>query len=1466
MATTKKFIIRISSGLEFKFQKLDENAVSMLKDQCPSGDFLYLESLSEDRHRYHYRPSAVKSNFWLFSSTNPFVDDKNKAPEPGRYQLILSSNRDELFEYGLCGSTLEALKSNKTLSYLFGAEAQTQQIVVTDESSPIKYRVDLVFNNLIISLDFSNFHKDRLLSAQPPVDVNHGGKSNGTISGQISNLSSALPYETWTKIISLSQAETVLVTGRSWSGSIAHAAALMLRECLKQCNLDLPVKAVSFDGPLCGSALLLTSIDRSNCKSDHITICNSEDIISRLLCDFQKLSPLMKDGNVADQKSFMFAVFNSSIKQYQNGWRETIDLNNVAQAETNLLNSVGITTDNQLHPVGRFLFRHEDGEFTDESDTEGVTARLKQLIGRRNNVYESAYTYQHVLQYRPTAPIPRRQLPPELISLRPKLTSFNMIQTKHRVTMNFEGEYLDTLKCRLADRELEIKATQLGSLPFNIRSGTFEPKDHAKIVSLAPSSGKVVIEVIGCNFGREGEVSLYTDLGETNPVRFNSTNVVDGEESAPSKSIHPTMNAEFLSAAALRIALYCRSKGDVLQCLGNNQRLSLLWSLLLSLEKLLCTEQVLEKYLNQFLKGEVDIATMRNMCVGVFADISRKTVQDFVPKENILLRVGRKILGIFGMAGGGALLAATFFLLIPPALLFLPLASYHADAIDGNYSSLGRFGLGVHFTFSGVLALPSAIIGSIGYFLFDAAQYAMRDQESLMYKRILKELLQSLGGSHFAVVDELCPLEDRVVQLYKERFPTSEELYKCTPKDIMNVINEDLRAKFPMDGGDSSEACNSSKKLKQSFDKQPILLDKLILVGHIHTIRMILEYNILIGFAGVHNAGKSTTVNKLFGFETNASLLVRTEEPTLYELGSWVESHSRSSHSRFREWLADGKKDSLQICAVDFPGTTDERLGVALITRYTAEVASIFVIILKAGHIAGPEMEVVKVAKDNHKPFLVVINYCDTIRHELKTESSRERIKETYAKVLGVPENMLCFMSALTPRDIDGLRCVIYNMVQNILGDSLVSRSLSLHFITDQTMETILRSNKETDLSVLDNPDGLCEATSSLLFNSLPITGDRIIGRLRQHSKLVLQDAEKGIDRTMAKKSGIMEDLMQLACLLDIDNDVFEIVSDTFLFHLKKREDLMGLHSPHKSLTFVTKYLSAEALSDLNQKLQGYFTGRYQTVNADVGMDEQSQRRIGTDVLLAFHSLFNIWKERGNEPCVVKMAFKSLLYTDHLQFNDSNMLQCIHEAKSVYDLGSQKADQDHQQERSVPERSLMMLTTPTSKKPPSRRLDPDDIEVSVLDSAADIEYNRYNESKRRMDTLKQWAFKTSSAMRHNNQGQGTIEEFQNLHRQNSARFTRIHMIHVIKEHLLDSVIEGLLGLTEDELETADIRFNLIDDPSIDAHGVTRAVLTKVAEYINANPSEVMLSRDSDSGFLYFDPQYCYAGNKKDAQR
>lgn len=552
-----KFTVKFPSGAEFDFDKLDEQAVVFIKNQFKNRELKSLESLAEDRRQYRY--TQPKRTGWagFFGKFGPFADDKNEGPKPGRYQLVLAEDNAEFFEFGICGSALEILKSNKTYGEIFGSGAQ--QIVATEYlRSPMNYRFAIVFNYLVISLDFSHYH-EYLLSVLPPIDIN----GSGTISGQIHNLASALPYESLARIIASGiKVDSILITGKGWSGSIAHASAIMFREFLWQWNIAVPVKAVSFDGPLCGSESLVSNIAKSNHNSSHITICNGDDILDRLLCDYQKLSPLMGDANAGDKKGFIYSVINSAMKQYHTGPGQSvlIDLNILSQAETNLSNSVTIiTNENDLHPVGRFLVRDGNGDFKDESDRScSPVARLPRQQLFRPSYYLTdtpPLLFADVMQHKP-----RDIIPPNLSPIKPKLLSFNMIKTNKRVTMNFVGEYLDSLKCRLTltDKELEIKADQLDSMPFKFRGGRFTPSAHAKIISLAPSYGKVVIEVFACEFGHEGEVSLFTDFGETNSVKFNHSNIVNGEEPTPSKSLHPTMNAEFLSAAMLRIALCCR--------------------------------------------------------------------------------------------------------------------------------------------------------------------------------------------------------------------------------------------------------------------------------------------------------------------------------------------------------------------------------------------------------------------------------------------------------------------------------------------------------------------------------------------------------------------------------------------------------------------------------------------------------------------------------------------------------------------------------------------------------------------------------------------------------------------------------------------------------------------------------------------------------------------------------------------
>ena len=839
---------------------------------------------------------------------------------------------------------------------------------------------------------------------------------------------------------------------------------------------------------------------------------------------------------------------------------------------------------------------------------------------------------------------------------------------------------------------------------------------------------------------------------------------------------------------------------------------------------------------------------------------------------------------MFGLAGGEILLGISFLLLfIPYNVLYLPLASYHAQPTHSlqTLGVAGQFGLAAHYSLVGILALPGLIVNGIGYFLKSAASYALKDRESLLYKRILKDLLLALGGSPLDVVDELCSLEDRVVQLFESSYP-GRDLHERDSEGILTDIDEAIGRETRKyadkseegDVVDKESGLLAAKHLKDSFEKQPILLKKLILVGHIHTMRTVLENNIMIGFIGVHNAGKSTIINRLFDVDTNADLVVRTEEPMQYILGNWIEKFA-GDHSRFGEWLAEGEKSKLQISAVDFPGTSDERLAVGLITRFTAEVASMFIIVLKAGHVAGPEKDVVKVAIDNHKPFLVVINHCDAIQHELHTASSFERVKESYAKVLGIPDHLIFFISAFNPRQIDTLRGVIYLMVQNLLGNTVLSNSLPLHFINDQTMENLHSNNTEHHPSVLDDPKRLCEATSSLLFNLSSVSAKFITERLRllnEHTLLPSSDATTANPRVLAvMESGVIDELRSLACQFDIDNDIYEIVSEAFNTIVKNITDFAKMHSEelataHSSGAVIENYLASKALSVLNKKIKRYFNSCRKEDRAEVGIDECSQfLRVGSDVLLGFNSIFTFWKdERGFKANVVKIALRNLLSSED-PFTDGNMWTYVVQAKASCHFGASREEACFSSGESSSDLSSSEW---------------DSLSPKFKDSAADTvqhhkqqhhimtEFERYQGSKRRLENLKARMFPTSD-IKHSNQGWGTIKDFHARLKTHSAnKFTNLKVIEVNSHRLVDSVIEGLMNLPERELETADIHFKIRGDPAVDINGVTRSVLSKVAEQINANPGEVLLQRDSESKLIYFDPRHCYsssAGDKQAAQ-
>lgn len=661
--STEMFVIIYPTGLQLRIRDLDDNAPVQIQDQCGQHQGISrLESLEPDRTRFFFTPKSQRKAGWLglWKSKCPFLDSRGQAPRPGRYQLVMAENEAELFDFGVCGTTVDVLvRPSTAVDSQIAAKTEFGQDLVhylctTDENAVVKYSICVVYNRLVVTLDYSEYKNDRLLAVKAPAELFEGEHPCGHISGQILNFAMLLPYESLANVImSFGGIETILVTGIDWSGTIAHAAAFILRGVLSQTNNLVPVKAVSFGGPLCGSPSLLGHIERSGSREHHITINNRKDLGDRLLCDYQKLSPLMTKCSSSDQRNFTYETLNVLLKHYQHAETaaipsdlSTLDVGLVRQAENNIANHVTLTSDDQLRPIGRYLFKESPVVYVIENHPSDVEQRVTLLDGKHLHGRNVSYTLTDVQNHRPSiSPNLRRNSQQPVLHVRPKLLSLSMIWTSHRVTLSFAGENLDSVRGRLMDREIDITLGNVDSiLPFRFRVGTLAPGKHAKITAITPGWSKLVIEVVGCVFPEEGEVSIFTDFGESNAVRFNAQNIVRGEESAPSKSLHPTMNAEFLSAAVLRIAIYCRKHGN-LEVLQQNPRLHQLWLTILSLERRVCRDLTLKTYVEQYLQQDMDIGTMRNMCIATLSTVSKRTVEDFVYRENFLLRGGRKLIG-----------------------------------------------------------------------------------------------------------------------------------------------------------------------------------------------------------------------------------------------------------------------------------------------------------------------------------------------------------------------------------------------------------------------------------------------------------------------------------------------------------------------------------------------------------------------------------------------------------------------------------------------------------------------------------------------------------------------------------------------------------------------------------------------------------------------------------------------------
>jgi hypothetical protein len=243
--------------------------------------------------------------------------------------------------------------------------------------------------------------------------------------------------------------------------------------------------------------------------------------------------------------------------------------------------------------------------------------------------------------------------------MKPTLTSFKARWTKFRLTLQFSGEHLDCIQGRGIQHPISIDQASPSDLPFLFTSGGLKvvPGVSKIIRILSISAHDVTIELINTDLEEQGALMLITDFGETNTFVYDEKDIIRGEEATPSKSLHPTMNVDLLSAAILRVVIYCKplvqpglAKG-LEEALEGNTELHTLWTLLLSLEKELCpssntASHGLSVYVTKYLQFEIDLAVMKTHCVAILENMSAKIVEEFHFQETIFAWGGRKLSGM----------------------------------------------------------------------------------------------------------------------------------------------------------------------------------------------------------------------------------------------------------------------------------------------------------------------------------------------------------------------------------------------------------------------------------------------------------------------------------------------------------------------------------------------------------------------------------------------------------------------------------------------------------------------------------------------------------------------------------------------------------------------------------------------------------------------------------------------------
>eukprot|EP00602_Paraphysomonas_sp_CaronLab_P012713 CAMPEP_0185038694 /NCGR_PEP_ID=MMETSP1103-20130426/34664_1 /TAXON_ID=36769 /ORGANISM="Paraphysomonas bandaiensis, Strain Caron Lab Isolate" /LENGTH=1615 /DNA_ID=CAMNT_0027577241 /DNA_START=46 /DNA_END=4893 /DNA_ORIENTATION=- len=1330
--------------------------------------------------------------------------------------------REEINDITLAERLLEVLSvnpshRNEATESCFKGLSDINLFVCSSPHADYTYSLTVIGRTLGIALDHSGL-SEMAWGVQAPVMI----PDTGMVCGQFFLLARLLPVGIVKRVMRRRDVNRILVVGQGWSGAVAHITGLLLRQ---EWGDDIPVTCISISGPLCASPMVHNQLAEKNLEDRHITVCRGFE--DRLLLDFQQFSFLSRN-----EFPSWSSVHESLIREVKripeihasDGKDISIDFARIEAIELELSNHSDIACAGIL-PIGIYKLTNTDGSVSELRSGQQICNALQQLT--------QLQTGFKMLDNKELGQGCKKSEEKHGLQLSPIITSVRIVNHPFRTTFNFIGKNLDAVLLRGMTKEVPVKIGDIG-MPFFVSHGDIEVDSTARILLVTCSDRRATVDISGIRIPGRITIGVRSDFGDSNTL--SATPCTSKPADGPLvRALHPTMNGEFITGALMRVAVCSRECGNIEALRTRYPGMNDLWQLLLSVERLLGAETVLEPCMRQHVARQCDVHLLRNRCQERIEMIA-EAVTELHTEENVFRFGARTALGGVSRVGGSILTAAGILLTLPSVILSAPaaLAVARSNRRRAERQQEPRVGVGagVYLGAVGLLSLPGLVVLNIGKTLKAAGVYAMQDHQSSNYRVVLKTLLSNMGQHPEEIVDEIAPLEESVVEVFESIYRGCK-LQSADPDDVEKRIRAAAKATNPLP---------AAVKLDKYTRQERIIIKKLCYVGRICSIRRILENNLMIGFIGSQNSGKSTVIHRLFGVDTHPDAVTRTTEPLAHVVGSWVD-YAASISAPFEEWLERDSRDMLQVYAVDFPGHTmcsDKSSGGA-ITQCTAELSSLFVVVLKAGESLDNEKDIINVAKSNLKPFIVVVNQCDRIQDELSTPGRYDSLREAYSRRLDVPSDMIHFTSTEDSLSFDRLRGLLFGMVQNLAGDPDTTQALALRFVPKEVIEDLRRSSAVAGSEVLSVAGSLSAAATSLLYNLSPLTSES----LRESLVMYLEDEaaaeeqqtqNEGISRaeTTALSGTFIYQLRHVACILQIDSETYAVFDHVLRDRMKDLSKLIGdkdkipsnLKTALENYSGMENILTLLALWYIRQDI-GQLMGTPVTV---CRMDVQF---LGTEILLSLNALVRQWIVRGHEPEVVQRSVREALEEKRMDLDDMVLMKIV----------------------------LKNQTTATLLEADEQKSDGES--EGIFDEYSAKEFDRFQLAKDQTTQL----IKTTSFQPFNDfvrlgpppslSDEVLLEVFRD--RMTSQACTNLKPLVISlpkKTNLVNDVITKLMSYSHSDLKRSHIRFSIEGEMGIDVNGVTRSVLSEAAAEINASPESVLLRKDDDTGLIYFDPDVC----------